>query len=102
MDRLASIAADANGPAGMLRVYGTGGWTACTDPRQATTATSTSKFPLFYGMNGHMAYPTGVYSTMTAAQPARTFEAATDFTEPLWSRYQSVAAYQGIRYVSAS
>ncbi len=40
--------------------------------------------------------------TMTAAQPARTFEAATDFTEPLWSRYQSVAAYQGIRYVSAS
>jgi arabinofuranan 3-O-arabinosyltransferase len=40
--------------------------------------------------------------TMTAAQPARTFEAATDFTEPLWARYQSVAAYQGIRYVTAS
>ena len=40
--------------------------------------------------------------TMTAVQPARTFEAATDFTEPLWARYQSVAAYQGIRYVTAS
>ena len=40
--------------------------------------------------------------TMTAAQPARTFEAATDFTEPGWARYQSVAAYQGIRYVTAS
>jgi arabinofuranan 3-O-arabinosyltransferase len=40
--------------------------------------------------------------TMTASQPARTFEAATDFTEPLWARYQSVAAYQGVRYVTAS
>ncbi len=40
--------------------------------------------------------------TMTAAQPARTFEAATDFTEPGWARYQSVARYQGIRYITAS
>ena len=50
-------------------VYGTNGWTACTDPRQTTTATSTSKYPLFYGVNGHMAYPNSVYSTtLTAAQ----------------------------------
>ncbi|RFU46259.1 hypothetical protein D0B32_20495 [Paraburkholderia sp. DHOC27] len=49
-------------------VYGSNGWSATTDPRQAAPATSTSKFPLFYGINGHMAYPTGVYSTMSAAQ----------------------------------
>jgi len=40
--------------------------------------------------------------TLTATDPARTFEAAGDFTEPGWSRYQSVAQYQGIRSVTAS
>ncbi len=40
--------------------------------------------------------------TLTATQPAQTFEAAGDFTEPGWSRYQSVAQYQGIRNVTAS
>jgi arabinofuranan 3-O-arabinosyltransferase len=40
--------------------------------------------------------------TLTATQPAPTFEATGDFTEPGWSRYQSVAQYQGIRNVTAS
>jgi arabinofuranan 3-O-arabinosyltransferase len=40
--------------------------------------------------------------TLTATDPAPTFEAAGDFTEPGWSRYQSVARYQGIRSVTAS
>jgi len=40
--------------------------------------------------------------TLTAAQPARTFEAAGDYTEPGWSRYLSVAQYHGIANVTAS
>lgn len=40
--------------------------------------------------------------TLTATQPAQTFEATGDFTEPGWSRYQSVAQYRGIRNVTAS
>jgi arabinofuranan 3-O-arabinosyltransferase len=40
--------------------------------------------------------------TLTAAQPARTYEAAGDYTEPGWSRYLSVARYQGIGDVTAS
>jgi arabinofuranan 3-O-arabinosyltransferase len=40
--------------------------------------------------------------TLTATQPAATFEAADDFTEPGWSRYQSVARYVGIADVTAS
>jgi arabinofuranan 3-O-arabinosyltransferase len=40
--------------------------------------------------------------TLTATQPARTYEAAADYTEPGWSRYLSVAQYQGIRDVTAS
>jgi len=40
--------------------------------------------------------------TLTAAQPARTYEAVGDYTEPGWSRYLSVARYQGIRDVTAS
>jgi arabinofuranan 3-O-arabinosyltransferase len=40
--------------------------------------------------------------TLTATQPAQTFEATGDFTEPGWSRYQSVARYQGVRSVTAS
>jgi len=40
--------------------------------------------------------------TLTATQPARTFEAADDYTEPGWTRYQSVARYAGIRNVTAS
>ena len=36
----------------------------------------------------------GSYSpTLTATKPAATFEAAEDFTEPGWTRYQSVARY---------
>ena len=33
--------------------------------------------------------------TLTAAQPAATFEAVDDYTEPGWSRYLSVAQYHG-------
>ena len=40
--------------------------------------------------------------TLTAAQPARTYEAVGDYTEPGWSRYLSVAQYRGIRDVTAS
>lgn len=35
------------------------------DPR--TAATSTSSTPFFYGLNGHMAYNSGIYHTMSAA-----------------------------------
>jgi arabinofuranan 3-O-arabinosyltransferase len=45
----------------------------------------------------------GSYSpTLTAAEPAATIEAADDFTEPGWARYQSVARYAGIAGVTAS
>jgi arabinofuranan 3-O-arabinosyltransferase len=45
----------------------------------------------------------GSYSpTLTATQPAATFEAADDFTEPGWDRYQSVARFTGIADVTAS
>jgi arabinofuranan 3-O-arabinosyltransferase len=40
--------------------------------------------------------------TLTAGQAARTFEAAGDYTEPGWARYQAVARYYGIRNVTAS
>ena len=41
--------------------------------------------------------------TLTAGQPAATFEAADDYTEPGWARYQAVARYRGgISDVSAS
>ena len=40
--------------------------------------------------------------TLTAAEPARTFEAIRDYTEPGWNRYLSVAQYQGISNVTAS
>jgi arabinofuranan 3-O-arabinosyltransferase len=40
--------------------------------------------------------------TLTAAQPARTFEAVGDYAEPGWTRYLGVAQYQGIRDVTAS
>ena len=40
--------------------------------------------------------------TLTARQPAPTFEAAGDFTEPGWARYASVARYLGIKNVTAS
>src|SRR5437762_2573251 len=40
--------------------------------------------------------------TLTATQPARTYEAVGDYTEPGWSRYLTVARYQGIRDVTAS
>ena len=40
--------------------------------------------------------------TLTASQPAQTFEAADDYTEPGWTRYQSVARYTGIGNVTAS
>ena len=45
----------------------------------------------------------GSYSpTLTATQPAATFEAADDFTEADWTKYQSVARYTGIADVTAS
>jgi arabinofuranan 3-O-arabinosyltransferase len=41
--------------------------------------------------------------TLTAGQPAATFEATGDYTEPGWARYQAVARYRGgISDVSAS
>jgi arabinofuranan 3-O-arabinosyltransferase len=40
--------------------------------------------------------------TLTATDPARTYEAVGDYTEPGWSRYLSVAQYQGIGDVTAS
>ncbi len=40
--------------------------------------------------------------TLTASQPAQTFEATNDYLAPGWSRYQSVARYQGIANVTAS
>src|SRR5262252_6838260 len=40
--------------------------------------------------------------TLTAGQPLRTFEAAADYTEPGWTRYQAVARYYGIGNVTAS
>ncbi|SAL38941.1 glycosyl hydrolase [Caballeronia humi] len=38
-------------------------WVATTDPRTATSGAS----PLFYGVNGHMAYNTGIYQTIGIA-----------------------------------
>ena len=40
--------------------------------------------------------------TLTASEPARTFEAISDYTEPGWNRYLSVAQYHGISGVTAS
>jgi arabinofuranan 3-O-arabinosyltransferase len=40
--------------------------------------------------------------TQTATAPLTTFDAATDFTEPGWNRYQAVARYFGIANVAAS
>ncbi len=40
--------------------------------------------------------------TLTAGQSLRTFEAAADYTEPGWTRYQAVARYYGISNVTAS
>jgi arabinofuranan 3-O-arabinosyltransferase len=40
--------------------------------------------------------------TLTATQPAQTFEATGDYTEPGWSRYLAVARYRGIANVTAS
>jgi len=40
--------------------------------------------------------------TLTAADPAHTFEAATDFLEPAWAKFASVAKYYGISDISAS
>jgi arabinofuranan 3-O-arabinosyltransferase len=40
--------------------------------------------------------------TLTGTQPAQTFEATGDYTEPGWNRDLSVAQYRGIRNVTAS
>ena len=40
--------------------------------------------------------------TLTATQPAQTFEATDNYTEPGWDAYQSVARYAGIADVTAS
>jgi arabinofuranan 3-O-arabinosyltransferase len=40
--------------------------------------------------------------TLTATDPARTFEAATDYLDPRWQRYLSTARYGGIANVTAS
>ncbi len=46
-------------------------WSASSDPRNATSSTvanAAASSALFYGMNGHMAWTSGIYKTMTAAQ----------------------------------
>ena len=40
--------------------------------------------------------------TLTGTQPAVTFDAADDYTEPGWDKYQAVAEYTGIKDVTAS
>jgi arabinofuranan 3-O-arabinosyltransferase len=40
--------------------------------------------------------------TLTGTEPAQTFEATDDYTEPGWSKYESVVQYHGIRNVTAS
>ena len=40
--------------------------------------------------------------TLTGTQPAVTFDAADDYTEPGWDKYQAVAEYTGIKNVTAS
>jgi arabinofuranan 3-O-arabinosyltransferase len=40
--------------------------------------------------------------TLTATEPADTFLATDDYTEPGWGRYQAVARYAGIKDVTAS
>jgi arabinofuranan 3-O-arabinosyltransferase len=40
--------------------------------------------------------------TLTAGQPASTFEAAEDYLEPSWQKYMAVAQYHGIANVTAS
>lgn len=47
-------------------VSGTNGWNVSSDPRGS--ASSTPATSLFYGMNGHMAYTSGVYATVTPAE----------------------------------
>ena len=40
--------------------------------------------------------------TLTGTQPAVTFDATDDYTEPGWDKYQAVAEYTGIKNVTAS
>lgn len=40
--------------------------------------------------------------TLTGTEPALTFDAVDDYTEPGWDKYQAVAAYTGIKNVTAS
>jgi arabinofuranan 3-O-arabinosyltransferase len=40
--------------------------------------------------------------TLTAGEPAATFEATDDYTEPSWARYQSTASYLGIGVTASS
>jgi hypothetical protein len=47
-------------------VSGTNGWSVSSDPR--ISAGSTPATSLFYGMNGHMAYSSGIYATVTPAE----------------------------------
>ena len=39
--------------------------------------------------------------TLTGTQPAVTFDATGDYTEPGWDKYQAVAEYTGIKNVTA-
>jgi hypothetical protein len=52
--------------AGAWYLYGQYGWSATSDPRG--TAAANVSGDVFYGINGHMAWPSGIYSTMSAAQ----------------------------------
>ena len=44
----------------------------------------------------------GYSPTLTGTQPAVTFDATDDYTEPGWDKYQAVAEYTGIKNVTAS
>jgi hypothetical protein len=47
-------------------VSGNNGWSVSSDPRSSTSSPPATSF--FYGMNGHMAYTSGVYATVTPAE----------------------------------
>lgn len=47
-------------------VSGNNGWSVSSDPRSTTSIPPVTS--LFYGMNGHMAYTSGVYATVTPAE----------------------------------
>jgi YD repeat-containing protein len=95
VDQLVSIAADANGPAGMLRVYGTGGWRFY---QGTTTFTGPD------GDNGTLSLSGGTYTYSTPDGQSWTFNssgyltqwASADGKETLQYRYDGSNRLSGI------